>query len=103
MLRGVRLDGAFYSISFGAVRPDVVTDHVITRGTYDGAPTELRRIAGVDPQVLVAIRLDGGERGDEDEPVSAWSMVFPGDGATRSDREAAICAAGFEQDRCPPS
>lgn len=85
-----------FGVSCGPVRPEVVTDEVLAEGTFAGGDTEVRRIADVDPAVLVAIRRPGGVCGDEDAAVSEWSMALPA-GAARPDVQAAICKATFEE------
>jgi len=94
---GFTLDGTFYAISCGPIRPDVVTDDVLARGVYAGRTTEVRRIDGVDPHRLAAILLDGGACGEGDAVLSEWSMVFPEVSGEPSVTRDAICRVTFEE------
>lgn len=94
---GFTLDGTFYSVSCGPVRPETVTDDVLARGVYSGDATELRRVADTDPRYLVAIQVDGGACGDGDDVLSAWSMAFPEGAAQRPEMTEAVCRIAFEQ------
>ena len=94
---GFTLDGTFYAISCGPIRPDVVTDDVLARGVYAGRTTEVRRIDGVDPHRLAAIQLDGGACGEGDAVLSEWSMVFPEGSGEPSETRDAICRVTFEE------
>lgn len=97
---GFKIGQRFYSLSCGAVRADKVQRKVFATGRYYETPTEVRYIVGVDPDVLLAIRLPGGHCGDDDKvALSPWSMLFPGTGRA-DDEEAqqrAICSVTVEQ------
>lgn len=95
---GFMVADTFYSLSCGAVRPEVVTLEVLAEGVSHGDDVEVRRIESVDPDVLVAVSIDGG-RCSEGEPVlSPWSMAFPGESPEGAVREA-ICHAAVDEHR----
>lgn len=89
---GFFVDGTFHSLSCGPVRPELISDEVVARG--DGL--EVRRINDVDPAVMVAISIKGGECADGDTALSPWSMAFPGDG-TEPELHDAICNVTFQE------
>ena len=73
---GFSIRGADYVLSCAGIRPDLIGGEVLARGTYDDKPTEVRRVRGVDPHVLVALRRSGGLCGTGDVVRSPWSMAF---------------------------
>jgi hypothetical protein len=77
-ISGFRVDGVLHAVSCGAVRADAVSDHVVARGTWRGRPTEVRRIDGIEPSLIVAIDRPGGmcDEGDTRQ-TSPWSLGFP--------------------------
>lgn len=97
---GFYLGDDFFSVSCGAVRPDLVGADIVATGRYSGADTEVREIVGVDPLLLLAIRRDGGRcDGTESDPMSGWSMVFPAGEQDQAAVGAAVCAAVVAQQR----
>ena len=68
----------FHVVSCEAVRPELVSADVLAAGMFQGAPSELRRIEGVDPTIVVAVRGDGGKCGPGDEVLGPWSVGFVG-------------------------
>jgi hypothetical protein len=77
--------------------PDAVTDDVLATGRFGDRETEVRRIAGVDPKILVAVRLDGGACGDNDVVLSPWSIAFVGSPGQDPATHEAICAAAVKE------
>ena len=86
------MDERWYTVSCGAVDPDLVTDELIAVGRLVGEDTEVRVIDGVDPNVMVAIRLDWCQDGGE-ATTSDWSMVFPDPMPDETTTHEAVCAA----------
>jgi hypothetical protein len=94
---GFKVGDQGYTLSCGAVRPDVVTEDVLATGRYAGQQTEIRRIAGVDPKILVAVKLGGGACGDNDVVLSPWSMAFFGNPGQDAATHDAICTASVKE------
>lgn len=93
---GFLVGETFHSVSCGPVRPELVTDEVVARGSWAGDVHEVRVIAGVDPAVLVAIDIPGGECAEGDVALSDFRMVFVGrHDPTRA--QEAICAATVDE------
>lgn len=95
---GFMVDDRFYSLSCGGVRPEVVSQEVLAEGDLHGDDVELRRIQSVDPHVLVAISVAGGQCTEGESVLSPWSMAFPGELSGEEVREA-ICHAAVEEHR----
>lgn len=93
---GFLVGETFHSLSCGAVRPELVTDEVVATGTWARGVREVRVIEGVDPAVLLAIDIPGGECAAGDVAVSDFSMVFVGRYDPSNVREA-ICTAVVEE------
>jgi hypothetical protein len=93
---GFYVGETFHALSCGAVRPELVTDEVVATGTWAGDVREVRVIAGVDPTVLLAIDIPGGECADGDLAISDFSMVFVGR-YDPSKAQEAICTAAVEE------
>jgi hypothetical protein len=89
----------FYRVSCdGKVRPELIGRHVLATGSYRGRQTELRDIAGVSPDVLLAINGNVGACTDTDlRPLSEWSMVFPNKRPDEAALHAAICLAAVAE------
>lgn len=96
MRRGLLVGETFHAVSCGAVRPELVTDEVVARGAWAGDVREVRVIAGVDPDVLLAIDVLGGECADGEVVLSDFSMVIVGRYDPASAEEA-ICAAAIDE------
>lgn len=93
------IDGIFHTISCGAVRADLVSDEIVAEGSWQGRPIEVRRIAGVDPILLLAASLDGGICAEDDlTPLSPWSMLFVGEHSPAEVHDA-VCRAGVDAHR----
>lgn len=75
---GFYLDGEFYALSCRAVNGWFVTDERLAEGDYWGRYAWIHRIEGVDPDLAVAIDLEGGLCADGDEPLSDWSLAIRG-------------------------
>ena len=73
---GFTLKGVGYVLGCAGIEPDRVSGDVLANGTYDKKSTEVRRIRGVDPGVLVALRRPGGVCGDRDRVRSPWTVAF---------------------------
>lgn len=86
----------FHAASCGAVRPVLVTDDVVARGTWAGDVREVRVISGVDSDVLLAIDMPGGTCADGDVALSDFSMVIVGPYDPARAQEA-ICAAAVDE------
>jgi len=93
---GFSVEETFHTLSCGAVRPELVTDEVVASGRWAGDDREVRVIAGVDPDVLVAIDIAGGECADGDVALSEYSMVFVGTPDAAGVREA-VCTAAVDE------
>ena len=93
---GFLVGETFHAVSCGAVRPELVTDEVVARGAWAGDVREVRVIAGVDPDVLLAIDVPGGECADGEVVLSDFSMVIVGRYDPASAEEA-ICAAAIDE------
>ena len=91
-----------YVTSCGAARPELVTAEVLGTGSYQGRPSEVRRIEGIEPSVMVALRRDAGVCADGDTVLSPWAMAFH---VEAGDTSAAVCQvtvdAHRERNRCP--
>lgn len=97
-IAGFLVTGTFYALSCGAVRPDAVTEETLARGELYREDVEVRSVEGVSPDVLVAVSVEGGVCGDDDVPLSPWSMAFP-EGASQSEKDAAICSVVVDEQR----
>lgn len=103
---GFSIGTAEYRISCGAIRPDAVTNEVLATGRLDGRETEVRRVVGVDPKILVALRLDAGGCDDGDEGIlSPWTMALAGNAHNEATLRDAICDSVVDEHRqrnsCP--
>jgi hypothetical protein len=85
-----------HAVSCGAVRPELVTDEVVARGTWAGDVREVRVIGGVDPDVLLAIDMPAGECADGEVVLSDFSMVIVGR-YDPSRAQEAICVAAVDE------
>lgn len=97
-MAGFLVADTFYALSCGAVRPDAVTEETLARGELYGEDVEVRSVEGVSSDVLVAVSVEGGLCGDDDVPLSPWSIAFP-EGASESELETAICAVVVDEHR----
>lgn len=90
---GYRIRGRFYALNCDAVRPEAVTEEVVARGSG----TEARRVEGVDPASLVAIRRTAACSRAEGAAASPWVMAH-------TSRDA-VCTVVVEEQRarhqCP--
>lgn len=93
---GFLVGETFHAVSCGAVRPELVTDEVVARGTWAGEIRQVRVIGGVDPDVLLAIDMPGGECADGDVVLSGFSMVIVGRYDPARAQEA-TCAAAVDE------
>src|SRR5215216_5032563 len=57
---GFSVGGKDYSHSCGAVGPDLVTGEALARGRYGEVTVEMRAVRGVEPGLLAAISIAGG-------------------------------------------
>jgi len=73
---GFTLKGVSYVLGCAGIEPDRVSRDVLATGTYGETSTEVRRIEGVDPGVVVALRRPGGVCGDRDPVRSPWTVAF---------------------------
>jgi len=92
---GFVIDDIQYALSCGAVRPEVVTEQVLARGSLHGDTVEVRSAEGVSPRVLVVVSVPGG---CDDVVLSPWSLAFPA-GASQAELDAAICAVVVKEHR----
>jgi hypothetical protein len=93
---GFLVGETFHAVSCGAVRPELVTDEIVARGTWAGDVREVRVIGGVDPDVLLAIDMPGGECADGEVVLSDFSMVIVGR-YDPSRAQEAICVAAVDE------
>lgn len=90
---GFMVDDVFYSITCNPVRGELVSDDVVAAGQYDGGEAEVRKVIGVDPDVLVAVRLESDTCDG-----TAWRMVFPDRERDKEARRTAVCSAAMPDD-----
>jgi len=77
------VDSATYASSCDPVAADLVSDDVLGEGLLEGAPTQARRIQGVDPAVVVALRRPSDWCTRQEGPATVtWSLVHAAPGPT---------------------
>jgi len=101
---GFTLNGVGYVLGCAGIEPDRISGDVLATGTYGETSTEVRRIEGVDPGVVVALRRPGGVCGDRDPVRSPWTAAIrigPGnEQAVQRSVCAVIDAAEKARNRC---
>jgi hypothetical protein len=91
---GFVLNDYFFVLDCSAIGEEYVTDEVVGQGDLSGTDVTANQVEGVDPNVMLAVSLPGGQCAEGDAQLSDWSAAFRGD-TNNSDRTAAICFVGY--------
>ncbi len=84
----------FHVVGCAAIRPDAVTDDVLGAGTFNNMDVTINRIDGVDPDVLVAMNVPGGDCSTDEKLIPSWLAVLPETGVSPRTVGEAMCSVG---------
>lgn len=92
---GFVFDGAFYAYACAGVRAEFITGDTLASGDVGGRPISISEIAGVDPDLMIAVDFSANEcfRDRDDEGESGWSAAFR-QGADTEELTDALCEVG---------